>query len=529
MKTKINMKTKIKFITAAILMLSLASCAEDIANYSTKKSEEGTVFVGGKKDINEKNRTRTVLAADTLTGNDLSFLWTNNDKIYLADGTVSAPWYNGLEDRKADVADFVFRGKSLTESSYDIYFPGNTGTVYNKVNIPSDNNGILAISDFDDLSKVGYWFNNDCGFAKATRQPDGKYFFTLEHQSAFIRINPYVPTKILGVRLAVTGVRITAEKNIAGEFTITPNGLVGEGSSKTVKLIYTRNPLTIVENHVYDGSKKNRGVWNTYMFQLRPVKSKLKIETAVEINAYKASTSGGYIDYIKKDTITKDIPLHEYKMNTVTNINLLLSYPTYSPKFYQWDSAEDKELGHLLDNAGKNWLVLGNAYNSLPYNVNNFFNTTSSTASQSAKNCPNKIEAIWYASHGDPHWDDQYIWTNGVFYHVGGVWLKKKSEIPGFSSTNLPTDVNITGNRYENTALKRGTPTDISKYFFLPAQGYLYPYNNQIQSNIAQFCNYWTKDTYDSDKAWCFFAYPSAVRVLTNYKAYSGYSLWTAQ
>ena len=213
----------------------------------------------------------------------------------------------------------------------------------------------------------------------------------------------------------------------------------------------------------------------------------------------------------------------------MTNINLLLStYPTYSPKFYVWDSADDKELGHLLDNAGKKWLGAG-VSNSLPYNVSNFINTTSSTASQSAKNCPNKIEAIWYASHGDPHWDDQYVWTNGMFYHVGGVWLKKKSEIPGFSSTNLPSDVNITRNAYINTAVKSGTPTDTSKYFFLPSQGYLSPNNNQIQSNIAQSCQYWTKDAYDSDKAWYFLAYPSGVQVRTNYKAYSGYCLWTAQ
>lgn len=534
MITKINMKTKIKFITAAILMLSLASCAEDIANYSTKKSEEGTVFVGGKTDINEKNRSRTVLAADTLTGNDLSFLWTYDDKIYLADGTVSAPWNKGL-DRTTAVADFVFRGKSFTESSYDIYFPGSAGTVYNKVNIPSEDNGILASNiGTHDLSKAGYWFNNDCGFAKATRQPDGKYFFTLEHQSAFIRINPYVSTRLMGVDLIIRGFRITAEKNIAGEFTITPNGLVGEGSSKTVTLNSTYDALTNLNyvRHIFDGSKKNRGIWNTYMFQLRPVNSKLKIETAVRIDGYKVSNSGSFDRFQKNDTIIKYIPLHEYKMNTITHINLLLSpCPTYSPKYYVWDSAEDKELGHLLDNAGKKWFLLGNVYNSVPFNVHNFINTTSGTASRSAKNCPNKIEAIWYASHGDPHWDEQNVWTNGVFYHVGGVWLKKKSEIPGFSSTNLPSDVNITGNAYINTAVKRGTPTDTSKYFFLPSQGYLSPdfYSSQIGSDIAQFCKYWTKDAYDSDNAWYFLAYSSGVHVRTYSKVSGGYCLWTAQ
>ena len=83
------------------LFAMTASCTnDDLTNGETKdnKQTDGTVFVGGKKHSLDESalRTRTILLVDTLTS-AYSFGWTRDDKIYLADGSVSSPlliYYN---------------------------------------------------------------------------------------------------------------------------------------------------------------------------------------------------------------------------------------------------------------------------------------------------------------------------------------------------------------------------------------------------------------------------------------------------
>ena len=73
--------------------------------------------------------------------------------------------------------------------------------------------------------------------------------------------------------------------------------------------------------------------------------------------------------------------------------------------------------------------------------------------------------------HGDPYYDENYVWTNGKYICRGGMWIKKKSEIPGFSSTSLPSDVTWGNDGCANSTIKKGRPADTSKYFFLPELG----------------------------------------------------------
>ena len=536
------MKTKIKFITAAILMLLFVSCAEDIVNDKTKISEEeGTVFVGGKFNTNAPAKSRSGMAMDTIT-NEIEFLWSSGDKIYLADGTASEQW-NKKDDHfaVAETADFVFRGKAFTEPSYDIYFPGKKGTIYNKVNIPIEAERYVYYDTENVPNTINFMYDNDCGFAKAIRQPDGKYYFNLEHQSAFIIYCPYSQNKVLGSQIVTRGATITADTNITGEYTITPNGLTGTGSSMVAKTPAESFSLSDFHytpgTHAFDGSVKNRGFWNSYILQIAPAKTKLKLEEEYFITAY-SPTFYGWLQantYLK-NTRTKNIPLHDYKKNTFTTINSLIAFPYYKPEYYVWDSEKDKEIVSLFkdderlkDNRNNdNWI---GSYDGITIpNVTTFSNPSTTTATRSMKDCPNKVEAAWYIAHGDPHWDPNYLWTNGHKIYMGAVWFLKKKEISGFNSTTLPADVTFTGNSYKKSSIKKGTPTDTTKYFVLPFQGRWRSFSgDSYYMDIAQGGYYWTRDAYDANNAWRIFLNGSTIFMDIDEKKRNAFPLWTVQ
>ena len=527
------MKTKIKFITAAILMLLFVSCAEDIVNDKTKKAEEeGTVFVGGKFNTNAPAKSRSGISFDTLT-NEIEFVWTYGDKIYLADGTASEPWTKKYNDNVAKTADFIFRGKTFTEPSYDIYFPGNKGTIYNKVNIPEDNGSLSGIWMYNNRAFYAP-YENDCGFAKAIRQPDGKYYFDLEHQSAFVTLRPYSQNKELGYYISFRGATITADTNITGEYTITPNGLTGAGSSKVVKIPFAASSLSgtdIAGRHQFDGSVKNRGFWNTWTCQIAPAKTKLKIEEEYEVRAY--YNSGSWLSNSEiKIKRTKYIPLHDYKKNTFTPINTLIAFPTYKPEFYLWDSEKDKEILNLCkDQLPKRYPTIWDdeVILTLPNNSSNYPNPTTTTATKSAKDCPNKVEAAWYFAHGDLHWDENYLWTNGHRFYKGAMWILKKNNIPGFNSTTLPADVTFSSsNQYRNTSIQQGMPTDTTKYFVLPLQGFGLYNDNTIRTYIGEYGAYWTRDAYSTSEAWYVNVSKNWAIIYKSEKT-QACSLWTVQ
>lgn len=525
------MKTKIKFITAATLMLLFVSCAEDIVNDKTKKAEEeGTVFVGGRFNTNAPAKSRSGISFDTLT-NEVEFVWTPGDKIYLADGTASEQWDKEGDQSVPETADFVFRGKAFTEPSYDIYFPGNMGTTYNKVNIPEYSGRQTGLFLRGDGRSIFTPYFYDCGFAKAIRQPDGKYYFNLEHQSAFITLRPYSQNKQLGYYLVFRGASITADTNITGEYTITPNGLTGTGSSKVAKTSEQASQLsqTIPGHHQFDGSVKDRAYWNTWIFQIAPTKTKLKLEENYEATVY-YNGNGAWLSYDTDFKIkrTKYIPLHDYKKNTFTPINSLIAFPTYKPEYYMWDSEKGKDVLNFYKENITNRIWNGDVtYISVP-SLTDFSNPTTTIATKSMKDCPNKVEAAWYIAHGDPHWDPNYLWTNGHCIYRGAMWFLKKKEISGFNSTTLPTDVTFTANEYEKSSIKEGTPTDTTKYFILPAQGFCSDAWGSLMVRIAMGGIYWTRDAYDATEAWAIYFDKTRARIYKRPKTDAG-SLWIVQ
>ena len=534
---------KIINIKCLALILGLfamtASCTnDDLTNGETKdnKQIDGTVFVGGKSSASASAKSRTGFDYNYSKGANSKFFWTAGDKVYLADGTASQPWGNTSvwPIQTADVADFIFRGKNFTEPSYDIYYPGKNATAYNKVNIVVDN-GTYAWNKRENGDFYNI-FDDDCGYAKAIRKPDGKYYFELEHLSAFLYLLPYAQAEASGYYYIPKRIKITADTNIAGEFTITPTGLTGTGSSNFVASnFFGIGGLTGTANGVWvDGTQKYRD-YGYFMFHIAPATTKLKIEYDFDINAYYAD---GYQNHLDNQTIRKvfikEIPQYTYQRNTVTPITSRIAVPMYEPKFYTWDAAEGEDYLKGYENQIEYWNIPGRADEKIPSVHNNpadrrYYNPTTGVATRSGKNLPNMVEATWYASHGDPHFDEQYLWENGHLVYCMGMWLKKKSEIPGFSSTSLPSDVTFSYNYYNNSSVAQGTPSDTSKYFFLPLQGGMRAaYSSSSDLEIGLSGIYWTKTSLDSKYAWYLGFAKSGIYIRTGEKEMAT-PLWNAQ
>ena len=534
---------KIINIKCLALMLGLfamtASCTnDDLTNGETKdnKQTDGTVFVGGKSSASAGAKSRTGFDYNYSKGANSKFFWTAGDKVYLADGTASQPWGDTSmwPIQTADVADFIFRGKNFTEPSYDIYYPGKNATAYNKVNIVNDN-GTYAWNKRENGDFYNI-FDDDCGYAKAIRKPDGKYYFELEHLSAFLYLLPYAQAEASGYFYIPKRIKITADTNIAGEFTITPTGLTGTGSSNFVASnFFGIGGLTGTANGVWvDGSQKYRD-YGYFMFHIAPTTTKLKIEYNFSINAkYADGYSNSFVDRKIDKVFIKEIPQYTYKKNTVTPITSRIALPMYEPKFYTWDAAEGEDYLKGYEDQIEYWYIptlsndkVPNVYNRLT--DRRYYNPTTGVATRSGKNLPNMVEATWYASHGDPHFDEQYLWENGHVVYCMGMWVKKKSEIPGFSSTNLPSDVTFSHNYYVNSSVAQGTPNDTSKYFFLPLQGAMEAVvSSSSDLEIGLSGKYWTKTSLDSKSAWYLGFAKSGIYIRTGGKEMAT-PLWNAQ
>ena len=89
--------------------------------------------------------------------------------------------------------------------------------------------------------------------------------------------------------------------------------------------------------------------------------------------------------------------------------------------------------------------------------------------------CPDLEGLTWYIGGGSPKLDDKTLWVFANHLYAGGIWLKKKSEISHFSSTESYTGTAtwVSGKDIKFTVSNFGKPasSERSDYFYLPALG----------------------------------------------------------
>ncbi len=189
-------------------------------------------------------------------------------------------------------------------------------------------------------------------------------------------------------------------------------------------------------------------------------------------------------------TVSKTYP--SVKLNAGRNKPVVFNFTLdrYDMNYYMWDAGKpywDGYTGKLPVKDGDQAPYEGSGTDRY-YNGNN----TELYAVNVCKVCPNANEAALYVFRGSPHWDETTLWVKNKHLYKGGMWFLKlkycdggpfKSPVnayPGgedyransYWSTWDETSKTVKGSSWINNS-NQGNPADTSKYFYLPAMGYL--------------------------------------------------------
>lgn len=527
LKNRLMKKKNIYFLGIAIL---LSGCAENIADTDSKKGDENlnsqstTTFVGGTE------KTRTSLNMTYPGGTQVNYFWEPGDKIWTADGV------SGEADITATAPTAKFKlPKIYTSSTITVYYPGTNATSYNGVVISKSqyqggNNSTQLLGDY-----------GDCGTATAQKRADGSYQFNLDHKATVLCFLPYTHNNYKeGYVPRVTSITVTSDDNIAGSYTLTPSGLTGSGTEKSIK-------LRIHGNGGLSPNTPNQALNASYMV-IAPGTHTLKVEYTLEAR--------GNSSYSVQGVVTKTINTHTYLPNTVYPIEVDLTLKDFSDKkdqFYQWDAKYNYWYNVATGTQYDNIPVKdGDSRNNYPDIYTNpaderVHSKSTTAAVNSCKDCPTFAAMTWYAYAGDPHYDNKNPWFYNGYMCVGGAWFKKWNHITATDANGNTKSTTVPYNNYQQDQsddsypeiqMPVGQPAGAlwdskngelasSEYFYLPYLGYLHSGRSYYGSGC-----YWTSTPYRTNQnfANCLYFsrnYLEFNRSMIPGKVYVAQQIWT--
>ena len=488
-------------LLAATLGLFAACTSDDIVSQTNKKEGEvpvGVTFTIDEPKVNvnesasakvtggEQNaETRTSIKHTLNGGADAS--WESDDFIWVKDknGTWQKSIATTLKNNGAS-ASFTLPGSvSDYTSGCEVRYTGNSNQP-DQVNI-SQTRTQTSPNEFSKAGTMG-----DCGIGYATNAGGTNTFsFKLVHKAAYLCFLPRELDAALGANIYLTRVVITSDDAIAGNYSFSNTGLASAPTSGA--------------SNVVTMTTKGTGAYANG-FPLINRTTSLPTNGAYTIIA--PGTHNLTIQYYLYDPATavegfivKRIQ-GTFTANTVTpitaNCNVttvpLDSYYYWDAKQYAWHGNESIQPTTNGASANIGFTFQYGTQSTDPRAPREV--TYSGPAENSCKDCPNANEILWYIQRGDPHWDDNEIFAFGNHLHKGGMWLLKKDQISGFSSTVAPDGKNRsyhadgTWNDYfHNGENQIATPStaslaivDREKYFFLPAAG---TYSAQFGGNAT--------------------------------------------
>ena len=458
---KIN---KFTSLFATCLLLGLTACSND--NVSDADSGNGAE----NKDLTGKTSFSITSEAKTRTSgvydSGVNFYWTTNDNIWVKSGsTLTASSSNNITSTTAASAKFYFDG-TYTAASYPVRYTGEASTSGNTVTIATSQNQDVA-NNATQLGTVG-----DCGVGTATRQTDGSYKFNLSHEASYITFMPYYSKEELAASAVVTQINVTVAngEKLAGKFNFSDNGLGTAISSSS------SNSVTLTLN----GTSSETGF---------PIP---KAATASKNAAIMVVAPGTYstfkVTYTLYDSVTGTESTISYTYRNINctpgknqKISTDLGMATYTSRkadYYMWDAKSNYWDGFetsqpLLNNAANTNYAKSSA-DTRWYNTA-FTKDVQIKAINSCKDEPTFEALTWYIGGGSPKLDDKTLWVFANHLYAGGIWLKKKSEISHFSSTESYTGTAtwVSGKDIKFTVSNFGKPEASvrSSYFYLPALG----------------------------------------------------------
>ena len=490
-------KKNIYFLGIAIL---LSGCAENIADTDGKKGDENlnsqstTTFVGGTE------KTRTSLNMTYPGGAQVNYFWEPGDKIWTADGI------SGEAEITATAPTAKFKlPKSYTSPTITVYYPGNNATSYNEVVIPKDQNQ----DEGNSTQTLGN--NGDCGTATAQKRADGSYQFNLDHKATVLCFLPYTHNNYKENYVpCVTSIKVTSDDNIAGSYTLTPSGLTGSGTEKSIELSLAYGAGELSPN------TPNQALNAAYMV-IAPGTHTLKVE-------YTLSAEGNTPYSSVEGVVTKTINTHTYLPNMVYPIEVDLTLKDFSDKkdqFYMWDAKYNywynAATGTQYDNIPVYGYTSRSNYPDIYTNPadERVYSKSTTAAVNSCKDCPTFAAMTWYAYAGDPYYDNKNPWFYNGYMGVGGAWFKKWNNITATDANGNTKSTTVPYNNYQQdqnessypeVRMQYGQPAGAlwdykngelasSEYFYLPYLGYM-----RDGQYSASFGFYWTSTPYRTDQ-----------------------------
>ena len=462
---KIN---KFTSLFATCLLMGLTACSNDnVSDADSNNSAENKDLTGKTSfSITSEAKTRTSGVYD---GSGVDFYWTTNDNIWVNSGSATSPTLtasssNDITSTTAS-AKFYFDG-TYTAASYPVRYTGKASTSGNTVTIATSQNQDVA-NNATQLGTVG-----DCGVGTATRQTDGSYKFTLSHKASYITFMPYYSKEALAASAVVTQINVTVAngESLAGKFNFSDNGLGTAISSSS------SNSVTLTLN----------GTSSTTGFPI-PTTATASKNAAIMVVA-PGTYSTFKVTYTLYDSVTgtNSTISYTYSGKTCTagknqKISTDLGMATYTSRkadYYMWDAVNNYWDGHansqpLLNDAVSTDYATSSA-DARWYNTT-FTDKVQTKAINSCKDAPTFEALTWYIGGGSPQLDNKTLWVFANHLYAGGIWLKKKSEISHFSSTESYTGTAtwVSGKDIKFTVSNFGKPesTVRSDYFYLPALG----------------------------------------------------------
>ncbi|WP_449020768.1 fimbrillin family protein [Prevotella jejuni] len=459
---KIN---KFTSLFATCLLMGLTACSNDNVSDADYNNSAKDKDLTGKTSFSITSEAKTRTSGVYNSGVD--FYWTPSDNIWVNSGSTTSPTLTASSSNNitstTTSAKFYFDG-TYTAASYPVRYTGNASTSGNTVTIATSQNQAEA-NNATQLGTVG-----DCGVGTATRQTDGSYKFTLSHKASYITFMPYYSKEALDASAVVTQIKVEAAngEKLAGTFNFSDSGLGAANSSS--------NSVTLTLN----------GTSPTPGFPI-PTTATASKNAAIMVVA-PGTYSTFKVTYSLYDSVTgtKSTISYTYSgikctagKNQVIKTDLgMATYTSRKTNYYMWDAESNYWNGYessqpLLNDAEDTNYAKSSA-DSRWYNTV-FTKNVQTKAINSCKDQPTFEGLTWYISAGSPQLDNKTLWVFAKHLYVGGIWLKKQSEISHFSSTESYTGTAtwVSGKDIKFTVSNFGKPasSERSSYFYLPALG----------------------------------------------------------
>ena len=449
--------------------------------------EKATAFISDDNAVTSDAATRTV---GVYTGSSIKFYWTSGDKLWIKESTLKQSVKDDIDERiaangngRAEMAKFYFQGV-YTNPTYLLRYTGNGNDSGDKVTIKASQSQVNP----NNARHLGT--DGDCGTATAHRQANGTYLFSVNHKAAYITFAPYYSKEKLDNSVSITNIRVTANENLAGTYAFDDNGIQTSTVNNPSKSVTLALNNTFKVPHVSDYTMNGAimvvapGTYTNFTIEYTLSDSRTGVSGTIS-KTYNSLT----LDAGKNKVVKYDFAMNRYPM-----------------EYYMWDPGK-----HYWNGYTGTLPITDNEKASFPaQGTNRYFNGNGVNlyAVNACRICPNANEATLYAFRGDPHWDGKTLWVMNKHLYIGGMWFKKLQYIEGgYASpvTRYPDGHDyrqnsewrnwdeLTPAKYHDKWINRpaqGKPQNTSKYFFLPAMGYLDNHNSEGQLKIGAYGTY---------------------------------------